>query len=261
MKTYLFTWNPKKWQWTNLSEAIIETNSTGKYFDIWSCGVNKSIKKGDRIFLIKLGENPKGIIGSGFSISNVFQTAHWDDNLAAQGKQANRIEIEFDTLSENPIITIDELKESFSENQTWLPQASGIQINKEIVFELEKLWSKKTLSILPENIQDISNLYLEGKRIQKLSYFYERNSEAREKCILHYGYSCQVCGIDFKQKYGEIGKNFIHVHHKKPLSEINQEYLIDPIIDLIPVCPNCHSMIHRTVPALKIEELKNRMPR
>lgn len=74
---------------------------------------------------------------------------------------------------------------------------------------------------------------------------YERSSIARRKCIEHYGCMCYICGLNFEAYYGEIGQGFIHVHHKRPLSEIGQEYTVDYKNDLIPVCPNCHAMLHR----------------
>lgn len=69
---------------------------------------------------------------------------------------------------------------------------------------------------------------------------------------------CQICGLNFTQRYGEVGKDFIHVHHKVPLNQISEEYEVDPVNDLIPVCPNCHAMLHRKVNEkhLSIDELK-----
>ncbi|MCK7546225.1 HNH endonuclease [Marinobacter bryozoorum] len=84
---------------------------------------------------------------------------------------------------------------------------------------------------------------------------YERNPVARSICIEHYGCSCVVCGFDFEQKYGDIGKGFIHVHHLRELASIGTEYQVDPLKDLRPVCPNCHAMLHRRRPAFSIEEL------
>lgn len=55
--------------------------------------------------------------------------------------------------------------------------------------------------------------------------------------------------------YGEIGAGYIHVHHLKPLAEVTGEREIDPIADLIPVCPNCHAMLHRASEPT-IEELR-----
>jgi hypothetical protein len=74
---------------------------------------------------------------------------------------------------------------------------------------------------------------------------YERNPKARVACLEHYGYSCSVCDFDFEGRYGAIGRAFIHVHHLTPLSQIKAEYVVNPIKDLIPVCPNCHAMLHR----------------
>lgn len=85
---------------------------------------------------------------------------------------------------------------------------------------------------------------------------YERNSLARGRCIQHYGYTCAVCDFDFEAFYGNVGKDFIHVHHRIPLSAIEAEYQVDPINDLIPVCPNCHTMLHRKDPPFTIEELR-----
>ena len=71
-----------------------------------------------------------------------------------------------------------------------------------------------------------------------------------------HGYSCFVCGFNFFETYGEIGRQFIHVHHINPLSQIGEQS-VNPITDLVPVCPNCHCMIHRDKKyILTIEELK-----
>lgn len=101
----------------------------------------------------------------------------------------------------------------------------------------------------------------EGKKKAVTVNVYERNPIARKKCIEHYGIECQVCEIDFQQVYGAVGENFIHVHHIIPLHEIKQDYIVDPIKDLIPVCPNCHAMLHRKENGkyLTIEQLRERI--
>lgn len=99
--------------------------------------------------------------------------------------------------------------------------------------------------------------YIEGATKQISINIYERNLVARQKCLEYYGYSCSVCTFNFNDFYGEIGEGFMHVHHLKPLAEVNGEYHINPIQDLIPVCPNCHAMLHKTNPPLSISELQN----
>ena len=86
---------------------------------------------------------------------------------------------------------------------------------------------------------------------------YERNRKARARCIEVHGAVCQVCRFDFEKAYGEIGRGFIHVHHKTPLEQITEAYEVDPVKDLVPVCPNCYAMLHRDRNAMmSVEELK-----
>lgn len=84
---------------------------------------------------------------------------------------------------------------------------------------------------------------LEGRKHEVSVTRYERDRGNRKDCIAHYGYVCQVCGMNFEQIYGELGKDFIEVHHLHPVSQ--GECQVNPIEDLIPLCSNCHSMIHR----------------
>ena len=56
--------------------------------------------------------------------------------------------------------------------------------------------------------------------------------------------------------YGEDFEGFIHVHHLRPLSEVSESHEIDPINDLVPVCPNCHAIIHRRSPPYSIQEMR-----
>jgi 5-methylcytosine-specific restriction protein A len=86
---------------------------------------------------------------------------------------------------------------------------------------------------------------------------YERNPEARKKCIEHYGLRCYVCAFDFAEKYGELGLGFIHVHHLSPFAARTGPRLTDPVTDLRPVCPNCHAMLHRRSPPIPIADLKS----
>jgi 5-methylcytosine-specific restriction protein A len=66
-----------------------------------------------------------------------------------------------------------------------------------------------------------------------------------------------ACGFDFEEVYGEIGKNFIEVHHVKPLYSKDEEVEVDPKTDLICLCPNCHRMVHRYKDkVLSLSELK-----
>lgn len=85
---------------------------------------------------------------------------------------------------------------------------------------------------------------------------YERDPAARGACIAIHGTRCKACGLDMRRTYGELAEGFIHVHHVVPLSSIRSGYKVDPENDLVPVCPNCHAMLHRRKPPLDVEQLK-----
>ncbi|RCW21458.1 HNH endonuclease [Ciceribacter lividus] len=99
--------------------------------------------------------------------------------------------------------------------------------------------------------------YIEGALKQIKVNAYERDRKARQACIDFHGTDCKVCGLDFGSRYGEIGTGFIHVHHVVPLASIGDEYEVDPVKDLVPVCPNCHAMLH--LGASSVSDLKRRL--
>ena len=108
------------------------------------------------------------------------------------------------------------------------------------------------VSVYPDEIER----HFEGSSKQVTVNKFERNIKARKACIEHYKAACRVCNLNFVEVYGDMGRDFIHVHHIVPLSEIDEEYQVDPIQDLVPVCPNCHAMLHRKSPPYSVEELK-----
>jgi predicted HNH restriction endonuclease len=111
-------------------------------------------------------------------------------------------------------------------------------------------------AIIPEEIVVHKTRYIEGARKQVYVNAYERDLNARKKCIDYHGCICSVCGFDFSKVYGILGEGFIVVHHLIPISNIGEEYEVNPIDDLRPVCSNCHAMIHRKKSLLSIEELR-----
>lgn len=112
--------------------------------------------------------------------------------------------------------------------------------------------------ILYPDEEEESRVFREGFRKTVTVNAYERDQKARDLCIQHYGARCFVCDFSFGEAYGEFAEGFIHVHHLRPLSEIGEEYTVDPVKDLRPVCPNCHAVIHlrRPGPAFSIEEVR-----
>ena len=108
---------------------------------------------------------------------------------------------------------------------------------------------------------DEVSTFIEGATKRVLVNAYERNDKARSACLSHYGHNCTVCNFNFQSTYGEIGAGFMHVHHLTPISTKAQQYEINPIADLRPVCPNCHAMLHKSDPPFSVDELKELLQR
>lgn len=96
---------------------------------------------------------------------------------------------------------------------------------------------------------------LEGRMTEARVMRRQRNQKARQQCLEASGYKCYICGFNFEETYGEIGKGFLEVHHIKPLATYDDEHPI-PLSELCALCSNCHSMVHRKKEVLDVEELK-----
>lgn len=108
----------------------------------------------------------------------------------------------------------------------------------------------------PHQTEDNFEQYIEGKMIQINVNRFERDPLARKEAIKYHGVTCKACNFNFQDKYGDVGKDFIHIHHVIPLHVIKKEYKVNPKKDLIPLCANCHAIVHRSKDALTVEELK-----
>lgn len=144
MNTYLLTWSPKKWQWKDLSRRISEIKKNGYSVTDWSCGNNKSIAKGNRVFLLRQGEEPRGIVGAGWAESASYEGVHWRKEKARIGTTTMYVTVRWDTLL-NPdtesILPREWLNDAVLSRVNWNTQISGITIWPEVADVLEDMWS------------------------------------------------------------------------------------------------------------------------
>lgn len=121
----------------------------------------------------------------------------------------------------------------------------------------DSMLGRKLISDIEAELSEEDSYYKEGAAKYYYGKRYERNPENRKRAIAIHGLSCKVCNFNFEEVYGERGVDFIEVHHINQLSTLKQETLINPEKDLVPLCSNCHRMIHRKKDEiLTIEELK-----
>ena len=258
MTSYLLTWNPKNWA----KEKFNEYYSRYELGEVlrWSCGNTKKIMTGDLIYLLKQGKGNTGVIGSGSVVEAPYREKHYDEDKALKGETALYVDVKFEYLvhpDKSIPIRRDELQACEMNSSIWTAQGSGKSIPQNIEAQLTELWlSRVELKefIYPEELP--FDIVVEGAKSTIQVNSYERNPEARRKCLEKWGHTCSVCRFHFELFYGSMGKHYIHVHHLKPIATIGEEYKIDPINDLRPVCPNCHAMLHKENPPISIEELK-----
>ena len=254
MSSWLLTWNEHKTYWDDYEKDCEKTSKETPLVFTWSCCTPK-IQTGDEVYLIRLGKNPRGIIAHGIVTQDVFQDEHWDEEKAAQGKLAYYVEAEYDTFlnyHKEEILDISVLNEKCN-GQFWSPQQSGIRIKDSVIQILRELWAEVTKEY-PQNPEE-SSYYTEGTKKTVYTTKYERDPKVRRIFLKGKKLKCEVCGFDFEAVYGALGRGYIEVHHKKPVSEGVRMTDLDR--DLAMLCSNCHRMIHsRKNHMITIEELK-----
>ncbi len=108
-----------------------------------------------------------------------------------------------------------------------------------------------------EEVENLSG-FPEGAKTEITVNRYERDRRNRKAAIDFHGIACLACNVRMAERYGEIADGFIHIHHTKRLST-SDEYTPDVETDLIPLCPNCHAVVHLVNPSMTLEELKRRL--
>ncbi len=137
LNTFLFAWNPVKFDWPEIGEQSQLLRSGRRVIESWSCASHKKIKHGDRAFLSLVGAEPRGIFASGYVASDPFIGRN------RRGKDNYRVLIDFDVLldpKKDHVLPLEIIRIGRLEKQQWAPQGSGISIKPELTEELEALW-------------------------------------------------------------------------------------------------------------------------
>ncbi|WP_420208786.1 HNH endonuclease [Candidatus Electronema sp. JC] len=167
MATYLLIWNPEYYPWDDIADAAQEIKRKRVFSWGWSTGSRKSIQKGDRLFLIRLGKAPKGIMASGWATSDVYPDTHWNNSQTQ--KEALYVDIDFDRIlvpGIDRIINIDLLENHpVLKKKYWHPRGSGSEIPDDVANELEEIWKcdkdnnrNKSKTIDRENVQSAQEI-------------------------------------------------------------------------------------------------------
>jgi 5-methylcytosine-specific restriction protein A len=242
MTGIILGWNPGIWSGWDYADVVAKVAARGWYLDRWSVGRFLDIPAGSDAWLLLQGNHGRGLIGHGLVLSEPERGKHYVD----PNKTTMYVDVEFDALL--PLgeqIEPAVLKQAVPGVPWDAMFESGRTIAPSEEAKLRALWSE----LGPEQSSDpthaVPGTYPEGAASRIEVNRYERSPDARRDCIKHRGTTCEVCGFSFGAVYGDIGKDFIHVHHIVPVSQFGQDYRLNPVRDLVPLCANCHAMAHR----------------
>jgi 5-methylcytosine-specific restriction protein A len=143
----IVTWNPDKGRWAERGEYqdAIERTARGEPAKVgdWATG-NRigGVFKGDRVFLLRQGDQGRGIIASGTVKRQIYQAKHWDPDRRRRGESANNVDVQWDRVVRvEDALPTEELQQKLPAGHNWIFQRSGVLIRPALAGQLEKLWS------------------------------------------------------------------------------------------------------------------------
>ena len=139
MAAFLLTWSPLRFAWADLPRMARRVRAGQRVRDRWSCARSKQIRQGDRLFLLRQGTEPRGIVGSAWATSDWYEGPGW----RRAGVPCNYVDLVFDVLldaEEEPILPREALSHGILSRMYWNTQVSGIRIPDAVARELERAW-------------------------------------------------------------------------------------------------------------------------
>ncbi|MFZ3088336.1 MAG: hypothetical protein WA123_09770 [Methylotenera sp.] len=252
--------------WINL----IRTLQPDVHVNFWRKGTNQ-LKLPIGSWLYFNERKTRNIVGRGMLVGYEVMTIDEAWKLYGIGNGVNSL-IELQTRakeildvssssSEIGCILLSELEFLSPENsfviskESYAPQIVGPKYFEDN--ELAELHNK--FSYQPESqilsLKQELTPYYEGEEKYSYRRGYERNSQAREECLKFHNYQCKACKKSLEDIYGKVAQKVIHVHHLNPIAKSIGLREVDPRTELIPLCPNCHTIAHLRTPPYTLDEI------
>ncbi|PTR17231.1 5-methylcytosine-specific restriction protein B [Nitrosospira sp. Nsp2] len=142
IKSWLLSWNPKKWPWPTLAADRASTNAAEAVRHGWRCA-SSAVREGDHVFLVRTGVDPKGIVAFGSVARGPYESLHYDVEKAQANKTTQFIDVDFTEIRDamqDQVVPLESLQREVPD-QTWNPQSSGIEIKPKAARILSQLWA------------------------------------------------------------------------------------------------------------------------
>ena len=246
MTAIILGWNPDRSNDWNYAAAAARVAATGLHLERWSVGGPGSTATGTDAWLLLQGDHGRGLIGHGVVVSEQPEAGPQSPAAGAAPDAAPlSVQVAFDALlPPGEQITVDVLMEALP-GVPWDDDVAGeLSLAPAEEAAIRTLWRDFGPLPGPDPTRPGPGTYPQDAVTRVVVNRYEQDPDARRSCIALHGSSCAACGFSFEQRYGEIGLDFIPVHHLVPVSQLGSDYELDPLTDLIPLCANCHAMAH-----------------
>ncbi|RAM35600.1 HNH endonuclease [Arthrobacter globiformis] len=248
MVAVLLGWNPGVGDtWPGYSRVVDELGASGVHRRVWPVVIGAEPAPGADAWLFLHGKTGSGLIGHGVVASAPYPAG-----------AATSVDVDFDVLL--PLgdqIPVDTLADR-APLTDWSAAATDAcqPVPEEQARAIRELWAECRPADEIDPVLPVPGTLPQDALARVCVNRYERNPHARRICLAHYGTSCAVCGFSFEAAYGPEGEGFIHVHHLVPAVQLGPGYELDPVGDLVPLCPNCHAMAHRRRIPYTVAELR-----
>jgi 5-methylcytosine-specific restriction protein A len=252
MSAIILGWDPARWNQWNYAAVIDQVAVAGLHLEPWV--VNRPVAAGTDTWLLLLGAHGPGLMGHGVVLSEQPRPA------ANRDTTTFLVQVAFDSLlalgDQVPAEALHQMMPGFP----WGTVEPGTQLDPGGEADIRELWADLGPGQGPDPTQPAPGTYPDGAVARLTANRYEHDPVARRACIAHRGTKCAACGFSFEMAYGQIGADFIQVHHVVPPSRLGSSYQLDPLTDLVPLCANCHAMAHHGVGTPRTEaELRHIM--
>ncbi|WP_312182955.1 HNH endonuclease [Arthrobacter sp.] len=244
MSAVLFGWDPvwpEAWQ-PDYSTAAIAAQEAGIFRAVWDVSAHPGLEAGSDAWFVLPGDH-QGIAGHGVVVSYPYQIAD-----AEEGMLFTVVDVDIDLLL--PLgeqIPVQDLVPDL------LAAAGGngadvTVLESHTADALRAGWARRVAGGPGSVTSPLPGTLPQQALRWSLASRYENDPDANRICLVHNGPACSACGFDFVAAFGSAGANLMQAHHIVPPGQVLDGYDLDPVADLVPLCPNCHAMAHAGAP-------------
>jgi 5-methylcytosine-specific restriction protein A len=246
MSAIILGWDPARWNRWNYAAVVEQVAVTGLRLEPW--GVGRGAAAGADVWLLLLGAQGPGLIGHGVVLSEQEEQREGPVHPEPADRAEFILQVAFDALlplgDQVPAAVLDDAVPGAAWDGD---DIAGVELGPGDEAAVRALWATHGPAQGPDPTQPVPGTYPASAVVRVTANRYEHDPVARRACIAHRGTNCAACGFSFELAYGEVGADFIHIHHVVPASQLGNGYVLDPLTDLVPLCANCHAMAHHGV--------------